>query len=394
MHVLGVIAEYNPFHNGHEYHIRLARDQSSCDYVVAVMSGSFTQRGEVTLLDKWTRARLALYGGVDAVFEMPAALSVKSAEGFAKCGIDMLNALGADSFSFGCETDDIALLNLFARIKDDEPDEVINNIKRNLNAGMSHPRARQDALERYVGIEAQSVRGPNAALAIEYLRANNNSAHPMKPYPILRTVGHNDTDIGVHASAGAIRGAILKNTHSDISRSVPPYTKDAIISHAPDGLADMHSIDELLLTTMRNMDRTVYHALPDMSEGLENRIRRMSGMAISREDLICKVKCKRYTYARISRACVHALLGITKNIADIYNREPYYRLLGFKRSAAPLLKMIADTAHIQIETNMARLKSNECFKIDISATDLQGLCTKRGRYRIQNRDFIERVVII
>jgi predicted nucleotidyltransferase len=394
MRILGVVAEYNPFHSGHEYQLKRARALSGCDYAVAVMGGAFSQRGEPMLIDKWARARMALECGVDLVVELPALFAVRPAEIFASAGVAILGALGACSISFGCETDDIALLNALAALREREPPELAGAIVKNLSQGMSHPRSRHEALIAFIGPGAASAAGPNAALAVEYIRANNRLVEPMEVYPVLRTVGHHDQQLGTYAGAGAIRAALWQGDIAGALNAMPGSAAAALKECWPDRAADPRALDNLLLYRLRGMSDDELKALPDVSEGLERRVYDAARISYGREDLLARAKCKRYTRARLSRLCAHALLGMTDRLARDIPAPTYIRALGFRRSAEPLLKFIKSNAGLPFITDPTTLKGDQCFELENRATDLQGLCMRGANMRKSGRDYSEQIVII
>jgi predicted nucleotidyltransferase len=394
MRILGVVAEYNPFHSGHEYQLKRARALSGCDYAVAVMGGAFSQRGEPMLIDKQARARMALGCGVDLVVELPALFAIRPAEVFATAGVAILGALGAGSISFGCETDDIALLSELAELREREPPELAEAIAENLSRGMSHPRSRHEALIAYMGSGAASAAGPNAALAVEYIRANNKLANPMTAYPVLRTAGHHDQQLGKYAGAGAIRAALWRGGFAGAASAMPESAAAVLKECWPDRAADPRAIDILLLYRLRGMSYEEIAALPDVSEGLERRVYGAARVASGREELLTKAKCKRYTRARLSRLCAHALLGMTGRMARDVPAPAYIRALGFRQSAEPLLKFIKNNASLPFITGPAALKNNQCFQLENRATDMQGLCMRDANMRKSGRDYSEKIMII
>ena len=394
MRILGIIAEYNPFHSGHEYHLQRARALSGCDYAVAVMGGAFSQRGEPMLLDKRARARMALECGVDLVVELPALFAIRPAEIFASAGVAILGALGADAISFGCETDDIALLDALAALREREPPELAGTIVKNLSKGMSHPRSRHEALIAFIGPGAEQAAGPNAALAVEYIRANNRLADPMQLYPVLRTVGHHDQQLGTHAGAGAVRAALWRGDITGATNAMPESAAAALKECWPDRAADPRALDNPLLYRLRGMSNESAAALPDVTEGLERRVLNAARVSSGREDLLARAKCKRYTRARLSRLCAHALLGMTDCLARDIPAPTYIRALGFRRSAEPLLTFIKHNAGLPFITDPMALKGDSCFALENRATDLQGLCMRDANMRKSGRDYSEPIVII
>ena len=301
MTIAGIIAEYDPFHRGHAWHVSETRRITGCDWVVACMAGHFTQRGEPALWSKWARARMALTSGVDAVFELPALWAVRPADAFARGGVAVLGGLGCDVLSFGSETADLALLRRLAALRANEPAELSRSIREKLDGGLSHARARGEAVAELLGLAPETVNRPNLILAAEYLRAIEAGGYAMTPVAVKR-VGdyHDDEAVGPFASATAIRGAFLRGDAEAALKAMPvPVRPDAL-----------HPMDDLLLHALRGMRADQLAALPDVSEGLEHRLHDACRLASTREGLLDALKCKRYTRARLSRTLTHALLSM------------------------------------------------------------------------------------
>ena len=188
--VLAIIGEYNPFHNGHLYHLNKSKEKANAKYTIAIMSGNFVQRGNTAVLDKWTRAKMAILNGVDLVIELPCIYSISSAENFAMGAIKILNSLKiVDTISFGTETDDISLLQEFADILTDEPEEFKSLLSHELSKGISFPKARENALLMYLNDirrYANVLSSPNNILAIEYLKALKETNSPIVPMAVKR----------------------------------------------------------------------------------------------------------------------------------------------------------------------------------------------------------------
>lgn len=393
MKIAGIIAEYNPFHNGHALHVEKTRAATKADYVVAVMSGAFTQRGEVALVDKWRRARMALGSGVDMVVELPAMYAVRPAQIFARGGVSLMQALGVHVISFGAETGDMAQLTQMARLMADEPPALRARIRARLDAGQSHARARGEAVAEMLSIAPEQVNRPNTALALEYLVANERLDRPMEAVAIAREGDYHDLALGEIASASAIRGAAKARGVQAVEGSMPPHAH-ALLAEAP-ALAAQERLDALLLDRLRTMERAQIAALPDVNEGLEMRIARYAREAASREELMALVKCKRYTMARISRVLTYALLGLTADLAAPYERgAPYARVLGFRQSARPLIRHMQQVAALPIVTDPVPLKGDACFGLEQRATDLWGLATDHAPYRRAGCDLTECIALV
>ena len=396
MRVAGIIAEYNPFHNGHQLHVEKTRALSGCDYVIAVMSGALTQRGETALCDKWLRARMALNAGVDLVLELPALFAVRPAPQFALGGVSLLGALNTvDVLSFGCEMEDITQLTRMAKCLQAEPPELTAGIRAGLSQGLSHAKARGMALAKMLGVSPECVNAPNTVLALEYMRANAQLIEPMEILPVKRDGAYHSTELAPITSASAVRLGVYKDQWDEVSKSIPAFSLDTIKEqHAQSGISCMEALDDILLYRLRNLTAEQLAQLPDVSEGLEMRVKRYADTAISRQDLLEKIKCKRYTMARIARILMYAMLGIDRYLCDQYgNGAPYARVLGFRDSARPLLRYLNANAEIPIVSDTAELKADACFALEKRATDLWGLSTKNEAYRIAGRDFTEKLWI-
>ena len=207
MKIAGIVAEYNPFHKGHAWHVQKTRQVTGCDYIVACMAGHFTQRGEPTPWSKWARARMALACGVDAVFELPVLFAVRTADAFARGGVAILGGLGCDALSFGSEAE-IDLLRGMADLRKHEPEQLSERVRQNLEAGMSHARARGEAVAEALGVAFGDVNRPNAILAAEYIRAIDEQGFDMRPVAVKRVGDYHGGDLDGFASASAIREAL------------------------------------------------------------------------------------------------------------------------------------------------------------------------------------------
>lgn len=394
MEVCGIIAEYNPFHNGHALHMNSAR--AGCDFVVCVMSGSFTQRGEPALFDKWTRARMALLCGADVVFELPALFATRASDDFAFGGVSCLGALNAVStLAFGSETAEISTLLSMEALLFEESPEMTRLIREGLSRGESHARARGAALAQTLQISEASVGAPNTALALSYLRAIRVFGAGLRPMPIPRTNAYHSMEIGEIASAGAIRAALSRGETAAAVRAMPPPSAALLKARYPEEAADARALDPLLLYALRQMSEASLRALPDVSEGLEMRVLKFLPEAVSRENLIDQIKCKRYTRARISRMLLHALLKMDQNLCARYEKgAPYARVLGFRERARPFLKKIRRTSDIPVVMSPKTLRGEPCFELERRATDLWGLCAQNPALRKAGRDLTEPMIVL
>ena len=381
--VSGIIAEFNIFHNGHKHLIDETRREA--DAVVAVMSGSFVQRGDAAITDKWSRAKAALMCGVDLVIELPVCYALNAAPRFAEGGVNTLAALGAaDTLVFGSECGDTEILTRAAYLLENEDAETADKIKAYMSEGMSYPSAVSKA---YGGkIPDGLLDKPNNILALEYIRAVMRSGCGMNVKTIKRVgAEHDGTDVnGGYASASVIREKLVCG--EDISKLIP-YAPD-IIGESPYLLS---RLDSAFAAKLRSMSARKLQDISEVSEGIENRIL-TAAMEESTFDTIAeKVKSKRYTMSRIRRILIASLIGFTK---DIYSPMPeYIRVLGMNKTGAALLKKAKKNCPVPIITKTADFKGgSKMLRLDLRAADIYALCAPVSRRG--GADFTHSPVII
>ncbi|MDD5017114.1 MAG: nucleotidyltransferase family protein [Eubacteriales bacterium] len=390
MRICGIVAEYNPFHSGHEKHIELTRKKTGADIIICVMSGPFVQRGEPAVFDKWTRAACALLCGADAVIELPLLFAVQSAEGFASGGVAVLDAAGADYISFGCETDDLDLLSGIAQTLCYETQAYKRMLKEKLSQGISFPEARMKAA---FPDAPDALCLPNAILGIEYLKAIQKSGSKLTSCVIKRIGGeYHSTDIGTPIpSATSIRKALSEGHTAKGLCAMPDACAAYLSEQMGRGLLPVFPgfFDKELIFTLRRGGIDYIKTLPDVSEGLENRIYEAAGTCTSREALIKKIKTKRYTYTRISRILLYALLGITKKMIDERNHSPvdHIRVLGVRRP--DVLSVLSDTCTVPVVTSAASLPRPD---IGITASDIYALTQNIPPFCAAARDYTEKLI--
>ena len=387
MKIAGVIAEYNPFHNGHAHHLKETRRMGNCDYIVVCMDGSFTQRGEPACMDKWARARIALNCGAEAVFELPALWALQPADGFARGGVAVLGGLGCDLLSFGTEETDINLLKTLAEVGENEPPELRAALRRGLEAGKSHARARGEALSMLLGVDAEKLNSPNLILATQYLREMRAQSLKMEALPVQRIGNYHDAALGDFASATAIRAAISDGKMEEALACVPEPAREALC-----WAGDLHGMDDLLLHTLRGMPPEEIAELPGVGEGLEQRIMRCAAEASCREELLEMLKCKRYTRARLSRICACALLKLTKSMVESHAMPEYARLIGMREDARPLLRELKARSRLPIVSDAAQLRGDAVFDLERRATDLRALLCNDPAARRAGQEFTRKFV--
>ena len=354
--VLGIVCEYNPFHNGHLYHLTESKKITQSDYSIAIMSGNFTQRGDVSIVDKWSKTKMAIENGIDLVIELPILYSISSAENFANGAIKILNSLGiVDFISFGSECDDISILNDIANVLCAEPDEYKTLLSHELSRGVSFPKAREKALMMYLNDVrrfANVLSAPNNILGIEYLKALKRQNCRIEPVCVKRkSSNHSDntiSDYSEFSSATAIRNACLSNSFDKIKNVMPESAFEILNDNIKKGnyVSNISNFDKEIIYTLRKMSTDEIANLPDVSEGLEFALKNAANSCNSVIELLSMVDSKRYTKTRIQRILLYAILGITKkDMQTSRNIKPYVRVLGFNDKGRGILSEISKRNH-------------------------------------------------
>ncbi len=407
--VLGIIAEYNPFHNGHLYHIAKSKEETGAQYVVAVISGNFVQRGNTSIVNKWVKTRMALSNGVDLVIELPTIYSTSSAENFAEGAIKILNSLGiVDTISFGMEAKDISTLNNIANVLYTEPKEYVTMLTHELKKGNSFPKARENALMMYLNDikrYANVMAGSNNILGIEYLKALKKTKSTITPVGIKREkVLYNDKYIvDEFASATAIRKMLMTKELNDIRKVMPRSSYLLLGEELKDGhyVIDISRFEREILYTLRKMTVQEIANLPDVSEGLENSIKNAADSCNTLDELINIVKTKRFTQTRIQRILIYSLLGITKKQMETSKKiTPYVRVLGFDNKGKELIsEMMNINPKLNVVTSVkkyidtvASKNLKEMIETDILATNVYTLGYYSDSYA--NLDYTNKIEIL
>ena len=405
--VLGIVSEYNPFHNGHILHLKKSLEMTKADFTIAIMSGNFTQRGDTSLIDKWAKTEMALKQGIDLVIELPTLYAISSAENFADGAVKILNSLGIiDYISFGSEIGEIKPLDDVATVLSKEPKDFSEILKRQLRSGLSYPKAREIAIQMYFGtspIYTEALQNPNNILGIEYLKALKRSKSNITPITIKRnynSYNSNDVKNGV-ASATAIRTMIMqkKNIHT-----VVPYETYEIIERLTEEgkiVSSLKVFEKEIIYNLRKMTITEIANLADVTEGLENKIKQASNMTNDLDELIQKIKSKRYTETRIRRILLYSLLNITKKDMTISKKvTPYIRVLGFNKHGKRIISAISENnPKIKIVVSVKKfLDTNRDMNLqsmmmkDILATNIYTLGFKNQP--LGNLDYTHKVLEI
>ncbi len=347
--VLGIIAEYNPLHNGHIFHIEQSQNACDADFTVCVMSGNFVQRGDTSLINKWAKAEMALQNGIDLVIELPTVFATSSAEIFAEGAIKILNSLKVvNTISFGIETDDIGALNKIATVLHEEPKEYISLLNYELKKGNSFPKARENAMLMYLkDISAYSgiLSQPNNILGIEYLKALRKSKSYIKPIMIQRAnVNYNDREIvNGFASSTAIRDWVSLNDFKKINEVMPNSAYKLLREDFKRGnyVQNFYKFEKEILYQLRKLSAEQIVSYPDVCKGLQFTIKKAASSCNNLHDFMKMVKSKRYTQTRIQRILIHILLGIRNRDIQIAKLlPPYVRVLGFNDRGKSLISEI------------------------------------------------------
>lgn len=405
--VLGIIGEYNPFHNGHLYHIAKSKQETGADYVVCVISGNFVQRGNTSIINKWAKAKMALANGADLVIELPTVYSISSAENFAEGAIKILNSLKlVDTISFGMEANDLAILNNIANVLYTEPKEYTTILGHELKKGNSYPKARENALMMYLNDikkYANVLSGSNNILGIEYLKALKRTRSNIIPYGVQRKkVLYNDQYmVDDFASATAIRKMLMTRQFDDIRKAVPKTSYRILGEELKKGhyVIDLSKFEKEIIYTLRKMTQEEIGDLPDVSEGLDTSIKNAADSCNTLEELINIVKTKRFTQTRIQRILIYALLGIDKKQMNISKKiEPYIRILGLNEKGKHLISEVSKAnPKIQIVTSVKKYMDTvtnknlkDMLQKDILATNIYTLGYEMDSW--SNLDYTNKII--
>lgn len=410
MKAVGLVTEYNPFHNGHLYHLNKAMELTGADISVAVMSGDFVQRGEPAVLDKYTRASMALNSGVNLVVELPVNYAVSSAESFAGGALKVLDYIKADSIAFGSESGDIERLSKLAHILCDNEDVLYKEISKYTANGISYAAARQKVVEKLTDKDtAAMLTSSNNILAVEYLKAIKKNNYAIKPYTVQRQGdSYNDTDIrSEYASATALRGNLKTD---NISKYIP--VKAGLILSSNTNYIYPDDITEALFTRLLDIlftssyDKNVFienvMQYPDVSKEIAGRLyksaldmitRTVPRMSESKYDgafsfgSLCEhIKTKEVPLSRIKRALVRITLGLDKKHMEKYSNAPYIRVLGFDKKGQEYLSYIRKTVEVPLITKTADYK--EMLLDDIHAANIYNMIAA-GKYGVKELgDFV------
>ncbi len=427
MKTVGLITEYNPFHNGHQYHIEEAKRLTGADYAIVVMSGDFVQRGTPAVIDKYKRTRMALQGGADLVLELPVCYATGSAEFFALGAVSLLDKLGiTDYLCFGSESGEISLLQDTVQILKNAPVSFSEDLQGFLRGGYTYPAARANALKRLAqtlpSVDSQAISEvitqPNNILAIEYMKALNSISSPIIPVTIKRIAAqYHDTDLSAKpagsslssaeglydgkrlvqkaiSSATSIRRVI--QTQSKISSNYFEMLQHSVPEHVYQILSEEYGktypiteedFSQIIKYKLLAEDKTVLTEYMDISSDLADRMKNLPDYSVNLGELTARIKTRNMTFTRINRALIHLLLNIRTEDMNAFSSNGYIfyaRILGIKKEATQLIRTIKKSSTLPLITKVSNASKQldslgmRMLSQDIFASHLyqQAICEK------------------
>jgi predicted nucleotidyltransferase len=360
MKAIGIIAEYNPFHNGHLYQIKKVKEKYPDYTIVLVMTGNFTERGEVTILDKFTRTEIALNHGIDLVIELPYPFSTQSADYFAYGGITLLEELQVERVIFGSESDDLETITTIAKVQI-ENNELEKLIKIYSKLGNNYPTALASAIKDLTG---KLIDTPNDLLGISYVKTILKNKYKIIPETIKRTNNYHTKELEESISSGtAIRESLKKK--ESIETQIP---KDTISYYKNIHLMDDY-FDLLKYKILTTEDLSKYQLV---EEGIENTLRKEIINSTNYSDFIKRIKSKRYTYNKISRMLLHILCNFTKEKAKAWKKIEYIRILGFNKKGRTYLNQIKKDLALPLISKITKNK-NSMLQFELETTNIYNI---------------------
>ncbi len=367
MRIVGIVAEYNPFHNGHLYQIQQIKHHLKPDGIIVIMSGQFTQRGTPCIVDKFTRTQMALANGVDLVLELPFPFATASAETFATAAVNALTQSGiVTDICFGSETPDMALFNEVASTLIDEPTEVSQAIQLHLSRGISYPVARQTALIDYLSAHGTSnkqslialLSNPNNILGIEYTKALLKTKSTIRPFALQRQSAqyHDITITSPIASATAIRQHFVEGSHTAITAAMPENSSSLLFDYAASAIT-LDTFSDLLQYKLIFSNLEDLYALWDIPKNLCESLMNAYPMHPTIQGLIDAVSSKTYTRATVSRSILRILFGVSDDFMTalrLASYTPYLRVLGCHPDAKPLMAHLCKAAQVPVITQFKK----------------------------------------
>jgi len=398
MSVLGIIAEYNPFHNGHLYHMNASKSSISAPKVIVVMSGNFTQRGDSAICDKFTRTRMALENGADIVVELPVFYAVSSAEYFSWAAVKLMDAMGVVThLSFGSESGDLEQIRFVASAINKHHESISWMTSELMSDGLPYFSAREHSLSSILHICQDFIRQPNHILAIEYVRALEEINSSIIPVTIKRE------GLDHYKTASSLRQYVKNSDYPALGEAIPDSVFFLLLSQiSKHGAADISRLDSVLFYLLRTKSLDEIKAIYGMNDGVAERMVKMCGLHDSSEELLNAVKTKRYAHTRLRRAATHLLLDIRSEAFNQFNLiggPQYIRVLGFRKEASKLLGEMVKKASLPVITNLPQARDildeagQLMFDKDILSTDLYYLaCKNKKNTHGRNHEYYQKIV--
>jgi len=410
--VLGIVAEFNPFHNGHRHFITTAKNSGSFDAVISVMSGNFLQRSEPAVCDKWSRAEMALKSGVDLVIELPFCFAVRSAYYFARGAVQLLARTGVVThLGFGSEHGQLESLEEIASILVKEPDDYRALLKELLAQGLSFPAARSQALQKFLGPQSigleKLLSGPNNILAIEYLHNIKQDNLNLLPFTIPRQgEGYHSQNMSGSgfSSASAIRTALHKDPviSDEIAQTLPPSSRIILEREISAGRCPIppDALEQFILANLRNISLSSLKDIYEISEGLEYRIKKASLQSGSLEELRRRIKSKRYSLSRINRILIYSFFNLTKEQVDVFDQHGplYIHILAFSSKGREILQRVKNKSSLTVLNSGSQVKklsrekgtstAGDMLALDILSSDIYSLLSPLSEMRGGGKDFL------
>lgn len=416
MKVVGIIAEYNPFHNGHLYHIKEAKKQTGADYVIVIMSGNFVQRGSPAIINKYARTKSAIESGADLVIELPVVYSTSSAEFFALGAISILDQLGiVDYVCFGSETNDINALTSVAKYLIMNPDEYNKDVNKYMKSGITFPVARQKAIiKNNPSINTDIISSPNNILGVEYIKALLKFNSPIKPFTIERKhAGYHETDLNIMrlaptssiSSATALRKFIKEQSFLSTIETQLPDSMYNIFKQEYKKTFPVYDNDFSLLLKYKLLseDNKSLVEYIDLSKDLANRINNTSFGEYDLSSYTREIKTKQWTHTRIKRVLIHILLDLkTKNLKQYNDNKysQYARILGFNKDSSSLINKIKESTKIPILSKLSEADNIlppiglQMLREDIYAANIYNLIIQEKFGTNVDNEFKQDLIII
>jgi len=391
---LGIVAEYNPFHLGHQYQLHTAKAQAQSDTTIIVMSGNFTQRGDVAVIDKYFRTKMALAQGADLVLELPTTFALASSGYFCQGAVLTLAACGIDTLAFGSETCDLATMQKIAALLANEPPEYQQTLRHYLKQGHSYPKAQSLALEEYLHLSLTSAENPNDALGIGYITTIEKYHLPIKPIVVQRLGKHSDRSNNVnegYLNATSIRNLLLNK--ENIAPFVPADTYHILMQALAEGYRplSLNDFSTTIYTLLYHQTPETLATLPDITDELANRLLKQLPHSNNLTTLLQHTKTKNYTLTRLQRTLCHLLLHITQE--DMVQEPQYLRILGFNERGQKYLHTLKKTVPLPIITNPSQAKSllssqaYRQFSIDLRASAIYTAAQKQHKIDFTKEEF-------